>query len=535
MNPKASRHKFFSTILLLQITFIATCFGLDQSQEQKLRRLSSFGNAKCTLQFPEAIDLLSQIIGSEPTFTHALANLSCEVRSKFRPDDSFDAKLSTVSRFLFREKGFKYSTSLNMGSILEGKSNCLGLSIAYYSISKELGLEVEISRLLNHFFIRSAKEGNAQCIETTLSGNSMDPLRIIAGNKDLKRIGVDVSQIESISERQLIASLIVECVFEVDLKSDLRTELLKAAVAMFPDDWISRQSLGFNLENSGKCGRLQFKKALSICEEKNWPKLALCFAVASDDMEKLILLSKVVGDVNFPACDGQFPLGFSTSKTTTKYLLRIGADPNLTDENGRGLVHFAASSGKVDILRQLVKQNAIINIMDTHGLTPLHVAGNRSVAEFLIKNGSILNAKDDAGRSALSCALLRENTEVADFLIDIGADLFQRDANGETVFHHAAISNSSKVLDRIFRKNGQINSLSHTNLTPLMIAVLYRKGNAVDTLLKLGANPNIQGFKGVTALHLAVGLENAQLTRTLLRFGANPLIVDKSGRNALGY
>ena len=47
----------------------------------------------------------------------------------------------------------------------------------------------------------------------------------------------------------------------------------------------------------------------------------------------------------------------------------------LQDE--RTPIHWAASSGSLDIVRYLIDQQAEVNKVDNSGWTPLHIAGNK--------------------------------------------------------------------------------------------------------------------------------------------------------------
>jgi ankyrin repeat protein len=47
-----------------------------------------------------------------------------------------------------------------------------------------------------------------------------------------------------------------------------------------------------------------------------------------------------------------------------------------TQKDGRTALHWAASTGSIDIARLLIDQNAEVDKTDGSGWTPLHIAGS---------------------------------------------------------------------------------------------------------------------------------------------------------------
>ncbi|KAF9048849.1 ankyrin repeat-containing domain protein [Panaeolus papilionaceus] len=56
----------------------------------------------------------------------------------------------------------------------------------------------------------------------------------------------------------------------------------------------------------------------------------------------------------------------------------ITEDPKLVNADERTPLHWAASSGSIDIARFLIDQKAEVDKADGSGWTPLHIAGNES-------------------------------------------------------------------------------------------------------------------------------------------------------------
>lgn len=94
-------------------------------------------------------------------------------------------------------------------------------------------------------------------------------------------------------------------------------------------------------------------------------------------------------------------------------------DVGVCDNNGKTVVHWAAQSDSAEYL-ELINQDRYlpfyVNETDHFHNRPLHLANNRKIAEFLVKNGALLDVKNGLQMSPIDCAKIRQNTDVATFL-----------------------------------------------------------------------------------------------------------------------
>lgn len=102
-------------------------------------------------------------------------------------------------------------------------------------------------------------------------------------------------------------------------------------------------------------------------------------------------------------------------------ILRFGFPINsIRPEQGRTILHGSANRGSVTAVRWLLEKGADPNVRDDQQRTSLHVAAIRNVhvgvCELLIERGVDREAKDSAGKTALTYALENQRTKVADFL-----------------------------------------------------------------------------------------------------------------------
>jgi len=82
-------------------------------------------------------------------------------------------------------------------------------------------------------------------------------------------------------------------------------------------------------------------------------------------------------------------------------------------------------------------------------MTPLHFAADNNQLEMvkiLLKNGALINAKNENGSTALHHAVYHDNAELAQLLIERGAGVDVRDKYGKTPLDHARILKRKNVI-----------------------------------------------------------------------------------------
>jgi len=100
-----------------------------------------------------------------------------------------------------------------------------------------------------------------------------------------------------------------------------------------------------------------------------------------------------------------------------KYLLKYGADVNMTDIGGRTALMICSMQGNQFCLMTLIKYGADVNMTDRCGRTALMICSmmrNKIGLITLLKYGADVNMTDRCGRTALSIANQRDNIECAD-------------------------------------------------------------------------------------------------------------------------
>nr|XP_015914492.2 delta-latroinsectotoxin-Lt1a-like [Parasteatoda tepidariorum] len=241
-------------------------------------------------------------------------------------------------------------------------------------------------------------------------------------------------------------------------------------------------------------------------------------------------------------------------------------DVNSKDKMGYTPLHLAAESNQKVFIRELIKQNANVNVQaGVEKLTPLHVAAKNgyleSVKELMKSKDLSIDAVDKNGFTALHHAIhKKDNSRILHALMsntDINVNI--KTKLGLAPLHLAAINGFSKVIDALVTStkleninetnddganalhfaamagnyfavkkllsmdNIGINQVTFKNkLTPLHFAIYFKNGNVASQLLKdPRIDINLVGRGNITHLHLAVASGDLQTTSILLSKGAD--------------
>jgi ankyrin repeat protein len=201
--------------------------------------------------------------------------------------------------------------------------------------------------------------------------------------------------------------------------------------------------------------------------------------------------------------------------TLIETFLVAGADPNVvyTSQHSYTPLISAASAGRIDIAKQLLKAGARVDLVAEDGRTAVDAASENckkpDMVKFLIDQGG------RAGENSLLTALWKVEAHPLDcshatigYLLQAGADPNQRDTKG---------------------------------MTALMVAADRVDAESVRLLLQYKADVNVQaGPYRSTALHAACRRSVADrqpstlaILKDLLRAGADPNLRDALGQTAL--
>jgi ankyrin repeat protein len=206
----------------------------------------------------------------------------------------------------------------------------------------------------------------------------------------------------------------------------------------------------------------------------------------------------------------------------------------LSPEDMEKAVHEAAENGDLERLRGLIEtapelvhhQNAA---SASRSRTPLHEAGTRAVAEFLVANGADVMAEDHFNWTPLHTA---KSADVAEYLISQGADV---NAQAQRQFTPLHVLEDGGAAEVVIKKGGKVNMPAKGNVTPIPWQIQSSQSEVVPVLLKYGARTTVVRKDKKTLLHMAADRGSPENISALLKKGLRVNALDSLQATPLHY
>ncbi len=235
-------------------------------------------------------------------------------------------------------------------------------------------------------------------------------------------------------------------------------------------------------------------------------------------------------------------------------ILKQSSEPcalvNEIDNHGRSAIHVATLCNVLEIVEILLQQGAAANVQDVDGETPLHLAGNASMIELLLKKGNANpNIPNLDGICSLHLAVQRRDIQSVKTLLLFNADMNSADnIRWFTSLHLIALSPRSDVIlsdeadlgsriaqlltSKYGNHSPDLDYQDREGNAPLHYAVQLESEDAcgvIAAFLGQGANPNIRNERNQSPLHLLCHNEELralnvfhEILHSMLFHGADP-------------
>jgi len=131
-------------------------------------------------------------------------------------------------------------------------------------------------------------------------------------------------------------------------------------------------------------------------------------------------------------------------------------------------LHVAAQNS-TDVVRFLLSSgNVNVNAVEVNGLTPLHIAKSRAIAELLVENGSHIGAVSHHGYNALQTAIMNNSHEVLVYLLPRYREWLSGHANVLALWRGVARSDNRQIFQCLQDAGLELEQIERKDLIPLL-------------------------------------------------------------------
>uniref|UniRef100_A0A665UBY1 Kinase D-interacting substrate of 220 kDa n=1 Tax=Echeneis naucrates TaxID=173247 RepID=A0A665UBY1_ECHNA len=206
-------------------------------------------------------------------------------------------------------------------------------------------------------------------------------------------------------------------------------------------------------------------------------------------------------------------------------------------DNGQTPLMLAAEQGSLEIVQELIRRGANVNLDDVDCWSALISAakeGHLEVVKELLENSAYIEHRDMGGWTALTWAAYKGRIEVTKVLLEHGAN---PNTTGQQYSVYpiiwAAGRGHATIVKVLLQNGAKVNCSDKYGTTPLIWA--SRKGHfdCVMHLLESGADVDQEGANSMTALIVAVKGGYTEVVKELLKRNPNVNMTDKDGNTAL--
>jgi ankyrin repeat protein/Ca2+-binding EF-hand superfamily protein len=169
---------------------------------------------------------------------------------------------------------------------------------------------------------------------------------------------------------------------------------------------------------------------------------------------------------------------------------KVSGVNDVSNENGKRPVHWAAQRGQVECMEVLLDLGADIEALTDDGLTPLHLAaahGRVALIDVLLKAGANVDAVAPDGRTVLHFAVQEgDGTTIGMIMKASAGSILAKTVGHDTVLHRLCMGGTTDAILQFQKYGEQLMTSVNTFLqTPLHLACRFASVQFVETLLLL--------------------------------------------------
>ncbi len=366
-------------------------------------------------------------------------------------------------------------------------------------------LEEQEPSTLNPFFIQppvipAEREAAMQTmLEALKIANRKSMVKISHSwpKKEMKKMATMLKRLIALTEQEEAAVAFQKNIFNQNLEGAqkiLQTNSKHAQQQDYKELW--KQSIDDSLLSAVRNGDVKATRYLlqhgANPEKKHgFYKTRPVHAAAeinNTEQLKLLLNQKVNLEVRDNA--GSTPLLLALRNghsANVDLLLAHGADIEVIDNEGEGVLHYAAQSDDLPLFKRILRQSKIeINRLSKQRASALHVAAGHSyeISKFLINNRAKIDAANSSGRTPLFLACQSNEVDIVYLLLKKKARTNIFDLIDDTPLHIAVEKNNLHLIRLLLKNGAKLNVKNGDGLTPLQLAEEKYHDKAAEVLRK---------------------------------------------------
>ncbi|GAM40220.1 Pfs, NACHT and Ankyrin domain protein [Talaromyces pinophilus] len=178
----------------------------------------------------------------------------------------------------------------------------------------------------------------------------------------------------------------------------------------------------------------------------------------------------------------------SGNENVVKLLMKMGADLEETDSNGRAALSYAARNGRLLAARLILENGAQLQAKDVNGRTALLWAaeyGHETVVELLLEKDANIHDKDEYGYTAVILAAGNGHGAAVKILLEKGAKAMDMDESGRTALSYAAEGGYQDVIDLLLGNGAKAQGTDRAGHAFTEISAVPASGNSFERALSM--------------------------------------------------
>jgi ankyrin repeat protein len=321
----------------------------------------------------------------------------------------------------------------------------------------------------------------------------------------------------------------------IDAKADVNAQEEEGSTALMLAAFMGNLEMVKMLVAAGADPKLPDEDGeTAIVSARKWPEIVQFLRPLSspDDIE---FIEKEKKPVSVDA-EEFFKVVVAADLSAVRDLLSRGAPVNAKNKNDETALHFAAESGKKELVEWLLSAGAAVNAKNHCQRTPLALAANRghvAIAELLIAAGADLESRDGEGATPFLSSVggRAENQNMMRLLARAGAKLDVVDAYKRSALDLASrhlptdddefADDAKKAAGQALRETFIEIGLLHPQANPFTAAAGLGNLEAVEKFIAAGVPVDAYDEQERTALYMAVSRRHPTLVDYLLKAGAD--------------